>query len=60
MQFVRKENRLSRDSYFSGVAWMMVREDWKALDAVWPTNDVLSAHGWVRWVNDKVGVCVSQ
>jgi hypothetical protein len=33
---MRSENRLSRDSYFSGVAWMMAQEDWSAINDAWP------------------------
>ena len=50
---VGKQDRMARDSYFSGVAWMIHKADWAALDADWPSDDVLREHGWVHWVNDK-------
>ena len=47
------ESRMTRDSYFSGVAWMMHQADWAALDGDWPSDDVLREHGWVHWANDR-------
>lgn len=53
--FAGSESRMARDSYFSGVAWMMHTADWAALQDDWPGDDVLREHGWVHWINDKAG-----
>ena len=49
------DRRMARDSYFSGVAWLMAVQDWSALNAVWPSDEIIAKHGWVHWVNDKAG-----